>query len=588
MVIEMKNILIFFMEDFKRIKTNVIAIVIALGLIVIPSLYAWFNILSNWDPYGEDATSRIKVAVASEDEGTELEGIEVNIGDKIISALQTNSSIGWVFLDTEREATDGVENGDYYAALVIPAGFSEDLVSFLSDNMTHPEICYYENQKKNAIAPKITAKAKTAVQSQVNATVVETLAQAMTGAAGTVMDTGRIDDEDVDESDTMVDILIRKLESVLEELDTYEELVDSFILVTDSISDTTEQAQDTGSVKEVLDKGQVTAGKAQDKLDNGISSKLGAAQSLSSCLASVQSLLNTLSNTYTNLQGDADKFNDSINEMGVNLHETKSLMNDMRSNVEEAISTLEDIKNHQDYQYLTQLISNDAGEFGKFISDPVELELIPMYEIENYGSAMSPFYTILALWVGALFLVAIIHVKVEPVEGMTSPKRYQAFFGRYITFFVISQFQALLTVLGDLYFTQIQCLHPVLLWLVCSMSSFVFSLFIYSLTAAMGNVGEAIAIIVMVIQVAGAGGTFPVEVLPDVYQLVYKFLPFNYAMNAMRECVGGFYGTYYWECLLKLAIYIPISLFIGLALGRLFEKFNEMIEKSKEDSGVML
>ena len=584
----MKNILIFFMEDFKRVRTNVIAIVIVLGLIVIPALYAWFNILSNWDPYGEDATSRIKVAVASEDAGTELEGIEVNIGDKIISALQTNSSIGWVFLDTQSEAMEGVENGDYYAALVIPEGFSKDLVSFLSDNMTHPEICYYENQKKNAIAPKITAKAKTAVQSQVNATVVETLAQALTGTADTIMDTGNIDDNDLDENDTMVDVLIKKLESILEQLDTYEELVDSFILVTDSISGTADSVPDNSSVKNTLDKGEAQAGQVKDKLDTGLSSKLSVAQSLSSSLASIQSLLNTLSSTYSDLQGDADKFNASINEMGVNLHETKSLMTDMRNSVEEAINTLNDIKNHQDYQYLTQLITNDAGEFGKFIATPVELETIPMYEIENYGSAMSPFYTILALWVGALFLVAIIHVKVEPVEGMASPKRYQAFFGRYITFFIISQFQALLTVLGDLYFTQIQCLHPVLLWLVCSMSSFVFSIFIYSLTVAMGNVGEAVAIIVMVIQVAGAGGTFPVEVLPKVYQMVYKFLPFNYAMNAMRECVGGFYGTYYWECLLKLIIYIPVSLFIGLALGRLFERFNEMIEKSKEDSGVML
>lgn len=88
--------------------------------------------------------------------------------------------------------------------------------------------------------------------------------------------------------------------------------------------------------------------------------------------------------------------------------------------------------------------------------------------------------------------------------------------------------------------------------------------------------------------VAGAGGTFPVEVLPQVYRALYKFMPFNYAMNALRECVGGMYRFDYCKDLAILLIFIAISLVIGLLLGRLFGKLNTAIEKSKKKSGLIL
>ena len=127
-----------------------------------------------------------------------------------------------------------------------------------------------------------------------------------------------------------------------------------------------------------------------------------------------------------------------------------------------------------------------------------------------------------------------------------------------------------------------------LFWLAAATASFVFTLFIYSLTVAFGNVGEALAIVVMVIQVAGAGGTFPMEVLPQIYQDLYKYLPFPYAMNALRETVGGLYENYYWDCIRHLLLYIPVSVIIGLVFGKPFEKLNHKIEENKEDSGVML
>ena len=146
----MKNIFKIFISDVKRIFQNVVAVVVIMGLCVIPCLYAWFNIFSNWDPYGESSTSNLKVAVVSEDEGVTVAGISVNIGSSVVEALQENKVMGWVFTETSDEAVDGVYSGEYYAALVIPDDFTEEMISFLGGQIEHPDIIYYENERKNS------------------------------------------------------------------------------------------------------------------------------------------------------------------------------------------------------------------------------------------------------------------------------------------------------------------------------------------------------------------------------------------------------------------------------------------------------
>lgn len=190
----MKNIWNIFRADWRRLTASVVAVVVLLGLCLVPCLYAWFNILSNWDPYGTASTSRISVAVASEDAGCEVLGLEVNIGALVLQGLESNDQMGWVFVDSRAEALDGVESGDYYAALIVPEEFTEDFVSILSGDLRHPQIQYYENEKKNAIAPKITSKAKTAVQEQINTTVIGKAAEALT-TAGSVFKAMGLDSE---------------------------------------------------------------------------------------------------------------------------------------------------------------------------------------------------------------------------------------------------------------------------------------------------------------------------------------------------------------------------------------------------------
>ena len=177
------------------------------------------------------------------------------------------------------------------------------------------------------------------------------------------------------------------------------------------------------------------------------------------------------------MQDDLDQFNASMETMGINLHETKDLITDMKSQLQDTVDTLTELRDGDGYQVLMELLSTDPDTIGSFMSAPVEIETEAIYPIDYYGSAMSPFYSVLAIWVGSLILVAIIHVGVKPLPGVGKVKAAESYVGRYLTFFLIGQAQALLTVLGDLYYVGIQCLHPFKFWLAASMASFVFTLF---------------------------------------------------------------------------------------------------------------
>ena len=313
--------------------------------------------------------------------------------------------------------------------------------------------------------------------------------------------------------------------------------------------------------------------KSMDAAQNSLTRAAAALKSVNSDFDMVSPVLENYENTLKNGKG--------------NLKDSLSTAKALSAELERIIGDLNKVKNDAQYQELIKLLKEDPDSLGEFISSPVNLETKGIYPIATYGSAMTPFYTVLALWVGALILVAIVHVKVEPIEGMQI-KPYQAYFGRYILFFLVGQIQTTITVLGDLLYIKIQCAHPFLFWLAGAMTSFTFTLFIYSLTVAFQNIGEALAVVIMVIQVAGAGGTFPIEVLPKAYQVMYRFLPFPYAMNSMRETIGGMYGNDYWNYLLHLSAYIIVALVIGLVLGKPFRSLNRMIDKSKEQAEIML
>ena len=170
----MRGTLDLFLEDIRTARRSVMSIVMLVGLVVIPMLFTWFNVLASWNPF--DNTSQLKVAVASEDTGYEsdLLPMPINVGDQVLNQLRANDQLDWV-VTTPDEAVEGTKSGEYYAAIVLPENFSDDMMTFYTDGSEPAGLSLYTNEKKNALAPKITDQGAEGVSAQVAETFTRTV-----------------------------------------------------------------------------------------------------------------------------------------------------------------------------------------------------------------------------------------------------------------------------------------------------------------------------------------------------------------------------------------------------------------------------
>ena len=268
----------------------------------------------------------------------------------------------------------------------------------------------------------------------------------------------------------------------------------------------------------------------------------------------------------------------------------KTTMNTTRKKVSDLIKKASDLESNDEIADLVMKVIEDPEALSKFFSQPVSTETHSIGAVENYGSGMSPFYTSLGIWVGGVVLIAIVRVELTEKQRkkLGDPGATQQYFGRFLVFLLLAQIQALIISLGDIFFLKIQCNDKFLFVLGCMISAFVYSLIIYSLTIAFNVIGKAFAVIILVLQVAGSGGTFPLEVLPEPFQVMAQFLPFRYGNDILREAIAGPDIGAYWHSVLMLLIFVPFALVIGLLLRRPCIRLMHFLDKRIHQSELII
>ena len=714
----MNNIFKIYKDDIKKIFTNYAALIVFIALSILPSLYAWFNIKASWDPYGKEATSQIKIGVVNKDKGAELKGEFKNIGNQIIDQLKENDVMGWQFV-SEKEAVKAVEEGSYYAMITIPEEFSEDILSLITDDIKKGKIIYTVNEKVNAIAPKITVKGATAVQENVNKTVIETVSDIV---LSTAKDLGIEFEGQLPKLDNLYDKLV-EVQSKFKDLyettdlaydgvnkvaDLVTNLQNDIPLITDTLNSTkglatnlidfitTSQGEinniaptikkDIGLVKDLADevssyvdvvinaiktngenvkvllenlstkvsslKEYVTSirvlvekinGQSQNGALSGVLSQLETAEnnlnqlyneiesirnlldngnlSDTSKLENAKTVLNDVSNIAGNLYekfdteilGNINTILNTANDSAKGALEILQRAQDKLPQVEEILTTVSalcnkgnegikyakdnlpraeeivdevtskvaKIKDSSDLKDLLKLIANNVEERSNYLTSPVELEENSLYPMRNYGTAMTPFYSVLALWVGMTLLVSMFSV-----EAHGEYNHMEVYFGKLLLFLTIGMTQALIVSLGDLYLLKIYCVNPALFVTGILFTSVVFVAIVYSLVSVFGNVGKVTAIILLVLQVAGSGGTFPIQLTPKFFQIINPFLPFTYAISFAREAIGGVVQSVLVKDIVIMLIYIVVSILISIFLKKPINNLLSGFTKKFHESGL--
>lgn len=687
----MRNIWTVFKTDIRTLSKCFFACVVVVAIALLPSLYAWLNIYSNWDPYGN--TGGISIAVASLDEGyTDEDGTYENKGDDVVADLREATSINWVIVDTEEEAKGGVESGDYYAAVVIDREFSRNMYRMLTDWTGKPAITYYENAKKNAVATKITDTAVETLKRSISENYLEVVidgimeqsnllaadltaddpeaavkgvlyqAQDLLHACGRMMDAfeaaggsgvsessaaaleaavaninknlpdGAQLQQTAAEIQLQLNTALARVERVLDRLnsaienapdqeETQQKLLDAADTM-DKTADALEtwaaglEASGTEAGKTQAEAARQTAAECRKtaKQLRALAESPDSADLLVDCDALVKSIrtmvdkipvtskalqkeLDTVAGQVADtmegmaaLAGDAKAMKTALAETADAVGDTMALLRPatekLLTSLESTIDDLEGLTTDEYMDTLVNILGGDPAVYGQYFPEMVQTSVNAVYPIANYGSAMTPFYTVLAIWVGGVILSSLIKIHAR-TEGLIDPKPAELYFGRYLFFFVLSQIQAAVIVTGDLYILKVQCLHPGMLYLTGALTAFTFSLLIYSLALSFGDVGKAIVVVIMVMQIAGSSGTFPIELLPAIYQKIYRFFPFPYAIDAMRECICGMYGNYYWQQIGFLLLFAAAALLIGLLVRRPFMGLNHFMEEKLEETELL-
>ena len=713
----MKNIIEIFQDDIREIFRKVRTWIVIIGLILLPSMYAWPNILSAWDPYGH--TNNIKVAVVTEDNGAEVEGQKVNLGENLIDGLKNNKNLDWQFVSNKQEAAEGVRIGDYYASIVIPKNFSEDLTSVSRGFPKKATIEYTVNEKINAISPKITNSGASAIANNISKSFVEIangvifeklheagikFEQNLPSIEKAKEEIFKLNDNftnyenvlseligkteqgqkilniiqqtlpDIDRFATNSIMLADKADITINNIQSFNEkllpLISNHLKVVEDVSkeandiaqkiqnkpDNSEEIKEKmkllntrleagekrlSVVKNILEYFNELSGEnifqeqlnkistlendltkvreINNKIYNNIDNYDEIADSLKNDFADVTKRINEISTNMDNRLNDEisplisqalDKADISINEISKIIIGAQNELPEVEAKIlstevkiqrahtkllaiqkelpeaKEKIKKLtEEIKKAEagtNTNMLFNLLKVDYKQQADFFANPVQLSENKLYHIKNYGSAMTPFYTVLSIWVGALLMSSLLTTKVEDEEGKYKP--YEKYFGRWILFLVISLLQTLVITLGDMYILGTQAVSPYRFVFYGLLIASLFSSIIYTIVHLLGNVGKAICIILLVLQLGSSGGTFPIQMTSSFFQALYPKVPFTYSIGLLREAVGGVYIPAAQRDMKILLIGIVITLVSGTILVHLksrSKKLSTEQEKSK-------
>lgn len=305
------------------------------------------------------------------------------------------------------------------------------------------------------------------------------------------------------------------------------------------------------------------------RVNGNVSTITGDIRSMVDSTGQLYPSVNNFINTASTLNG----------RVGSSITILESSIDILRGQVSDSIKMIDEIQNNKDLKAFNNVIKSNILERADFIKNPVEIKEEKLYKMANYGSSMAPFYSVLAAWVGVIILSTILST--EPSKQYRSIDRY---LGRLLFFLILSLIQSIIISTGDLLLLGVTAKEPVLFILILMLCSIAFCILIFTLVSCFKTLGKGIAMFLLVIQIGGSGGTFPVQMTPTFFRTINSVIPFTYGINACREAIGGVYMQNLLGDIGALLLFAIIPLIFGIMfkedINDLLEPLSEKFEKS--------
>lgn len=624
-------------RDVTSVFSSLISLAVLLGLILIPGLYAWFNLGGEFDLYSR--TKDLKIDVVNQDAGysSPLLPLGVNFGSKVIGALQKNPKFLWRE-ESLSVAQSQVESGEAYAAIEIPKDFSKGLMNIFS-NPSPLKIKFLVNQSITPLSPKLTQEGADDLENEARQVFVssslkiaisslesfsslkpgsslnllssaassasaalQTSSLALLAYSGALKSAGSLLSLSSSQALSLSNLLrqnqekfsLSPLPSSLPKLEPLslplfgevqkkvEALLSSPLLSSPSFSD----------LKELLEKIESQIQGSSSSLSS-LSSNLYS--SLSSGLEKIKEVESQVEEESGNLNSALSSFSSSLSALSKDSLDASSSLSSLSSSLS-SLSSLS-LSLSSSLSSFSSSLSNALPSLPSFgspqaasslLSSPVEVKEIPVWPVSPFGSAITPFYCALAMWIGCLLDCLVIKMRYSylKAEGLWNLKRWHLVVGRWISIEIIAFFQCEVTALGCLVYMGSQLKRPWLFFLAAFFCSLSFSSLSYALVRTFGEAGKMACELILIFQITASGGIYPLELLPVGAAKASLFLPATWAINIMRPCVGGSSLVPYWKGVGVLGIFFAAAWILCLGPGRLFSRLSEKFSERLESGGL--
>ena len=583
-------------NDIKGAFSNPIVTVVLIAIIILPSLYALLNIQACWDPYGN--TGDVEFAIANLDNGTEFNGLNLNVGNELVKELKKNDKFKWTFV-TEDELRDGVYKGNYYAGIIIPKNLSKNIVSITTDDPQQAKLEYLVNVKSNPVATKLTDSGANTVYTTLNAKIIEFINLAAYGKLGELQEGLASGASQLADGGSQLQSGASQVSSGASQVSSGANQVKSGAnQVTSGVKEVTDGANGVSDGAKLVQQGADRVQQGSEELDSAVDSSLipegpvkeyvqssselakgtgtvaeGSLQLANGSVSLAQGS-SQLANGAGGLAGGSVELADGALTLAAG---AELLGNSAAQALFTAAGSLGATANQ-----LSAITGINETLLGDYFFSPIKLDRHEVFSVPDYGSNVAPFYIVLSMWVGAL----ITCVMIEPKSSTgTKYSPFEMYAGKLLIYIILSILQACVTLIGA-YLLGVHVDNPPLFIFSAILVSSVFMILIYSIISAIGTVGKGIAVILLVLQISATGGIYPIEIMHQFFQTLYPYMPMTYAIRLIRESqLGVVWSNYIPALIILLAIGI-ITVIVAVIIKEKADKPSKFFEEKLKGSGL--
>lgn len=569
-------------NDFKSVFTNPIVTFLIVAIIILPSLYALINIEACWDPYSN--TDEVDFAIANLDNGTSFQGLQLNIGNELVKELKNNSKFDWKFV-TEDELRDGVNKGDYYAGIVIPKNLSENIVSITGDNPKQAKLEYVVNIKANPVASRLTDAAANAVYTSLNAKIVQFIDLAAYGKLGELQEGLASGASQLGGGAVLLQSGASQVAAGAGQVAAGESIIKNGSAAVKQGSSQIKQG--AKNVSQGANKVQQGSEELQGAVDPSLMPE-GAIKEYAKNSAALANGSSELAKGSNYLAGNSSLLADGSSQLAdgslamaegsLSLAAGAELLGNSAAQALFAASGALAASANS----LASVTGINETQLGDYLFSPIKLDRHEIYPVPDYGSSVSPFYIVLSMWVGALITCVLI----EPKSSAGTPySPFEMYTGKLLIYIILSILQACVTLIGAIILGVYVANYPLFIFSAI-LVSVVFMILIYSIISAIGTVGKGVAVILLVFQISGTGGIYPIEIMPKLFQALHPYLPMTYGISLVREAQLGVVWSNYWPALIILLGIGIATVIAAMLIKEKADKASKYFEEKLEESGL--